>query len=176
MLGVRGASGLPTGRYQVCGELPSESACGFVREGIKEEGVRRRLLTINKQSCEPPLEEWEVNLIADHAFGYPSGGFNAIPHALTDSAAWASLSPAACVIVLAFYRRYDGFKNGKLSVLCADVVGQHGMGNSGSFYAHPQRAVAAGILIRTQENRRTQNGTKPIQIGGQTQATSIAFS
>jgi hypothetical protein len=44
----------------VCGELPSESAYGFVRKGIKEEGVRLRLLTINKQNYDPPLEEWEV--------------------------------------------------------------------------------------------------------------------
>jgi hypothetical protein len=136
-------------------------AFGLVRRGIPATGVKDRMQAMNVKLCRPPLCSTEVDAIAARASAYGSQGFDRLPHALTDSAVWASLPPAACVIVLAFFRRYDGFNNGSLCVPWSDFAGQHGMTNSGSFYAHLRRIVNAGILIRTVDSRRTQTGTAP---------------
>jgi hypothetical protein len=140
-----------------------ELGCGLVRSGIKMAGVNQRLQTLNAMRCQPPLCATEVDAIAAHATGYGSKGFDRLPHMLTDSLAWVSLPPAACVIVLAFYRRFNGYNNGRLCVPWSNFNGAHGMTNSGSFYRHLRRIVNAGILILTAESRRTQTGTIPAQ-------------
>ena len=116
---------------------------------------------MNAEHCQPPLCASEVDVVAARASGYGSQGFDRLPHALTDSPVWSSLPPAACVIVLAFHRRFDGFNNGRLCVAWSDFEGRHGMANSGSFYAHLRRIVNAGILIKTVDSKRTQTGTAP---------------
>lgn len=136
-------------------------ACGLARRGTPARGVNARLQKINAERCQPPLCANEVDIIAARAIAYGSQGFDRLPHTLTDSAVWLSLPPAACVIVLAFFRRYDGSNNGQLCVAWSDFAGQHGMTNSGSFYRHLKSIVDAGILIRTVESRRTQTGTAP---------------
>ena len=136
-------------------------ACGLVRKGHDPAAVNQRLQQTNAKRCRPPLCASEVDTIATNASAYGSQGFDRLPHALTDSVIWSKLPPAACVIVLAFYRRFDGFNNGRLCVPWSDLKGKHGMANSGSFYAHLRRIVNAGILVKTVTSRRTQTGTAP---------------
>lgn len=136
-------------------------ARGLVRNGLDPSAVNQRIQRINATRCRPQLCASEVDTIAARASAYGSQGFDRLPHALTDSLVWLSLPPAACVIVLAFYRRFDGFNNGRLCVPWSDFEGTHGMANSGCFYKHLRRIVNAGILIRTVTSRRTQTGTTP---------------
>jgi len=136
-------------------------ACGLVRKGHDPAAVNQRLQHTNAKRCQPPLCASEVDTIATNASAYGSQGYDRLPHALTDSPIWSKLPPAACVIVLAFYRRFDGFNNGRLCVPWSDLKGKHGMANSGSFYAHLRRIVNAGILVQTVTSRRTQTGTTP---------------
>lgn len=136
-------------------------ACGFVRKGIRADGVKDRLQRINAERCQPPLCASEVDSIAGNASACGSQGFAQLPHALLDSPEWRSLPAASCAILLAFYRRFDGFNNGSLCMPWSDFKGQHGIDTSRRFYRYLRRAVAAGLLIQTAESRNRQTGPIP---------------
>ncbi|MFK2905676.1 primase C-terminal domain-containing protein [Dyella ginsengisoli] len=136
-------------------------ACGLVRKGIPAEGVSDRLQRINAARCRPPLCANEVDTIARNASACGSQGFAQLPHALLDAPEWLMLPAASCAIVLAFYRRFDGFNNGSLCVPWSDFKGQHGIDTSRRFYAYLRRAVSAGFLILTAESRNGQTGRTP---------------
>jgi hypothetical protein len=134
---------------------------GFVRRGIDPAGVNQRLQRLNAERCVPPLCASEVDTIAANASRVTSTGFDRLPHALTDSDAWKALPPPALPIVLGFYRRFDGFNNGRLALPWSDFIGRHGMKNAGAYYSHLRRITDAGILIKTTEVQRSQTGTIP---------------
>lgn len=134
---------------------------GLANRGIPAAGVKDRLQRINAERCQPPLSASEVDTVASQASGYGSRGFAKLPHVLLDSPAWCDLPAASCAIVLAFYRRFDGFNNGRLCVTWSDFNGRHGIDTSRRFYFYLRRAVSAGFLIQTAAPRNGQMGRVP---------------
>lgn len=135
-------------------------AAGFVRRGHSCQAITDRMHKINLERCQPPLPAREVEVIAANASAQGSKGFIKLSHALLDSPEWGRLTPECCAIVLAFYRRYDGFNNGRLAVPWEGSEGCHGMSKN-RFYKHLRQALAEGVLVQTLADRNSQTGRTP---------------
>lgn len=136
-------------------------AGGLVRRGHDLQAVTRRLLRINSERCEPPLDAGEVAAIAARAIGYGSGGFAALPHKLLDSRQWQALPPTAHDVILMAFRRFDGSNNGNIALTWADFQGRQGFRKKDTFYKARSYAVSAGVLLRETQHRNTQTGCTP---------------
>ena len=135
-------------------------AAGLVRKGHDGQAVNDRLQRINAERCQPPLCASEVDAIAAQAVGYGSDGFTLLPHKLLDSPQWKALPPPAHDVILAAFRRFDGFNNGNIALTPADFDGRPGMTES-AFKRHRRRALASGILRLAKQGKPTQTGRTP---------------
>ena len=132
-------------------------AAGLVRKGHDTKAVNDRLQRINAERCQPPLCASEVDAIAAQAVDYGSDGFMRVPHKLWDSPQWKALPPPTHDVIIAAFRRFDGFNNGNIALTWADFEGLPGFNDKHTFYRHRRRALASGILI-TRQGRNAQRG------------------
>ena len=137
-------------------------ARGLVNRGVPAQGVNDRIQRINADRCQPPLDARDVDTIATRASDYGSQGWRPLTDALQDSPEWQALPAESCVIVLAYYRRFDGFNNGRLCVTWKDdFEGRHNINSSGRFDKYRRIAVTAGFLIEASRPRNSQRGRVP---------------
>lgn len=134
---------------------------GLVHKGHDLLAVTRRLQRINAERCTPPLCAAEVDTIAMRAVAYGSDGFRILPDRLLDSPEWRALSPPAHDVILAAYRRFDGFNNGNIALPWSDFRDRDGFRNEAAFYRHRAAAVQSRILIESRKARHTQHGITP---------------
>lgn len=136
-------------------------AAGLVRKGHDLLAVTRRLQRTNAERCEPPLCATEVDTIAMRAIGYGSDGFRILPDRLLDSLEWRALPPPPHDVILAAYRRFDGFNNGNIALPWSDFKDRDGFRNEAAFYRHRAAAVQSGILVESRKATHTQHGITP---------------
>lgn len=132
-------------------------ACGFVSKGYGYKSIFERIYKINKERCNPPLPNVEVEQMVRQAMSYGASGELRIDYKLIDSPVYKALSPRAKLLDMAARRSANGNPQTVFPLL-TDDLGPWGFHNPKTLAKYREELLEHGLLIQTRMPRYGQNG------------------